>query len=456
MKRRDALKAMGGLAGAATLSKLLPACGSDPGPSPTIVVLMMENRSYDHYLGARSLLEGKPGNGLTADLVNPNRAGDPVPIFAAGGGDAVCVLDPPHGWDSSRRQVNGGAMDGFVREFEAAHNLDGLTDSVSYLTRDHVPAAWSLADHYVSCDQWYASVLGPTLPNRMYWHTGTSNGIKTNEPVFSWQSVYHRLAAKGIEYAYYYGDVPVLAIINDIEGHEDRIFRMRDFFRHAEAGTLAPVVYIDPSFTANDDHPPHHPLLGQQLIAAVYQALATSPQWSRCLFVVTYDEHGGFYDHVAPPADAADEHAAEGFNQFGIRVPTIVAGPYIKQGEVISTRYDHTSMLKHLQHELDLAPLYARVDQASDLRDCFDEARVAAADPRPAAPIAAVEIDESVITDRCKYGNEKRYDHEILEFADRHPEIYGRFDERAHVRDYLYMIGDYLDRHNLGRIRRGR
>ena len=456
MKRRDALKTIGGIAGAATLGRVLPGCGADgPDVPETIVVLMMENRSYDHVLGARSMLEGKPGDGLTASMANPNRAGGSVPVFAAGGGDAVCVLDPPHGWESSRVQFNGGAMDGFVTSYEDAHDIDGLTDSMQYLTRDHQPATWALADHYVSCDRWFCSVLGPTLPNRMYWHTGSSNGIKTNEPVFDWQSVYHRLATKGVEYAYYYGDVPVIAIINDIEGHADRIYYMDQFFQHAAAGTLAPVVYIDPAFSMNDDHPPHHTMLGQQLIASVYAALASSPQWSRCLFVLTYDEHGGYYDHVPPPSDAADEFAAEGFNQLGVRVPTVIAGPFVKQGEVISTRYDHTSMLKHLQNRFGLDPLYMRVDQANDITDAFDQARIEADDPREPAPMAAVEVNESDITPACTGGAE-RYHHDILEFADRYPEIYARFDRRKDVRDLAFLIGDFLDEHNLGRIRRGK
>src|SRR5688500_1191382 len=157
MKRRDALKTIGGIAGAATLGKVLPGCGTDAADVPeTIVVLMMENRSYDHLLGARAL-EGLGGNGLTAGMMNPNNAGTQVPIFPVGGADAVCVIDPPHGWESSRAQMNGGAMDGFVRAYEDAHGLTNLTEVMGYLTRDNVPATWALADNYVSCDQWFCS-----------------------------------------------------------------------------------------------------------------------------------------------------------------------------------------------------------------------------------------------------------------------------------------------------------
>src|SRR5262249_26126421 len=145
----------------------------------------------------------------------------------------------------------------------------------------------------------------------------------------------------------------------------------------AAAGKLPPVTYIDPMFTANDDHPPHHPLLGQQLIAATYQALATSPHWERCLFVICYDEHGGFFGHVSPPSDAADERAADGFNQLGFRVPTLVIGPYVKQGYVSSVRRDHTSALRHIENVHGLAPLTMRDAAATDLSECLDEARLA-------------------------------------------------------------------------------
>src|SRR5690348_10213521 len=117
MKRRDALKTMGGIAGAAAMGKVLPGCGGgDDGPTgiTTLVFMMMENRSYDHAMGARSMLEGKPGDGLTAAMVNNNRLGAPVEIFEVGDHDSVCVVDPPHDWDSCHTAFNAGANDGFL------------------------------------------------------------------------------------------------------------------------------------------------------------------------------------------------------------------------------------------------------------------------------------------------------------------------------------------------------
>ena len=218
---------------------------------------------------------------------------------------------------------------------------------MQYLLREHVPTSYALADAYTLCNRWFCSVLGPTYPNRYYWHSAQSNGIMDNTiPATIWTNLYDRLNAAGVDWTYYYGDVPVLSLLGSAgDGH---IKRFKDFATDCAAGTLPPVVYIDPSFSLNDDHPPHHLSMGQQLIGAVYTALATSPQWKNILFCLTYDENGGFFDHVAPPT-AADDLAAQGFDQLGFRVPTVVMGPYVKQG-VSSVVYDHTSVLRHIEN----------------------------------------------------------------------------------------------------------
>jgi phospholipase C len=462
MKRRDALKAMGGLAGAATLGKVLPGCGSgDDGPKgiTTYVFMMMENRSYDHAMGARSMLEGLDGDGLTSDMSNLGRDGvTPHPVFEVGGHDSVCVTDPPHEWDPCHASWNNGLNDGFVAAYQNRYDMDSLDQVMGYLTRDHLPVTWALADAYTSCDKWHCSVMGPTWPNRMYWHTGTSQGISDNSlPAqgFNWQSIYHRLTTAGVEYSYYYGDVPVLAVIKDLPGVTDRIFRMEDFFHHCEMGTLAPVVYIDPAFSMNDDHPPKHTMIGQQLIASVYTALASSPQWKNIMFVLTYDEHGGFFDHVSPPT-TADDFADQGFDQLGFRVPALVMGPYAKQG-VVSTQFEHASCLKHLQNVFNLDPLYMRVDAATDLTDCIDMDRLMANDPADPAEIPEVVVNESDITDMCHDTMAmKRDPHDMIAMADKYPEIFAQYDRRAHVKDDLYLIGDFLEKHNAGRIVRGK
>jgi phospholipase C len=457
LTRREALQTLGALAAA----PLVPGCSGSGGPGKisTQVFLMMENRSYDHYLGSRKLLEGKPGDGLTAGMSSLDKDGKPVPIWAATT-DGMCFLDPPHDWVRSRMQLDGGKNDGFARAFQDDHPGSDGTTPMAYLKRADVPVLSALADAYTSCDRWFASILTQTLPNRMYWHAATCNGAKSNSDVTRGafkgvRSLYHNLHDAGVDWAYYYGDAPILAFIEglDTTGHL-RPF-MPDFMNDAAAGKLPPVVYIDPAFGANDDHPPHHPLLGQQLIAAVYTALATSPQWKECQLVIAYDEHGGFFDHV-PPGKAPDERAADDFGQLGMRVPALVIGPYAKQAHVSSVVRDHTSALKHLENHFNLPALTMRDAAATDLSECIDMERLD--DGKPSSPIQlpAVEIDESQLPDSCKSGGDFKPDHDALVWAEENKAMLGDLDRRSYTRDDVYAIAEYLDGFGLGRIRRGR
>lgn len=458
MRRRTAIKTLGALGAAAAAPRFLSGCGDDlPGPATVdhIVVMMMENRSYDHMLGSRSLVEGLGGDGMPAGAANPNKAGQMVSAFPA---QELCVLDPPHSWDAAREQLDGGKCDGFIRAYQDAQGAAANNDTMSYLTRDIVPVTYALADAGTTCDRWFSSVLGPTWPNRMYLHSAQSDGLKANdipENGFSWKTIYHRLSAAGIDWAYYFSDVPILAVIEDLDlsGHIRRV--MNDFLDDAAKGQLPRVAVVDPAFTSNDDHPPHHPGLGQQFLSLIYGALARSPQWSRTMMVLTYDEHGGFFDHVVPPM-AADDRADQGFSQLGFRVPALVMGPWVKGGQVSSVVHDHTSVLAHIEHMFGLEPLTARDAAAADLSDCLDTERMAAGGPALApAEVPAVEIDESQITDRCMGSSLRQTDHDVLRWADQ-ANLPPEWDRRGEVRDMLFDISGVLDRWGLGRIRRGR
>ena len=462
MNRRDVLKTLGALAGAGAAARVLPACGDGGDDAPTgitnIVVVMMENRSYDHLFGARSLLEGKPGDGLQAAMANPDLDGRMVPVYpvmSAG----MCVPDPPHGWESSHQQWASGTNQNFLREFQRTHGGDrSLTHVMQYLTRAEVPVSWALADAYTTCDRYFCSVMGPTWPNRMFWHSGDSGGLTVNEfPTggFTWPSIYHRLDAKGVPWRYYYSDLPVLALIDTLD-KEGRVWDISEFFADAQFGRLPPVTYVDPGFGTNDDHPPHHPILGQQFLAAIYTALATSPQWNNTLLVVTYDEHGGFFDHVSPPTVQGDARAAQGFDQLGFRVPTLIAGPYVKPGHVSSVVHDHCSVLRHIEQMFDLEPCNARTALASDLTDALDLDALAAGTPRPPVEIPAVVVDESMIGPECRTTIDVRtYPHDMFRFVDEYPALFAGYDVRERTRELVPMLGDFLARHGRGGFRRG-
>jgi phospholipase C len=479
MKRRDALKTLGGLAGAGALAKFLPGCGGSERPVgiTTYVYLMMENRSYDHAFGARSMLEGLPGDGLKATITNPNSGGTAVPIFMAPNDhDAVaatvCDPDPPHGWDASHLQFNNGLNDGFVTEHQKDH--PGAIEPMKFMTRDNLPISWALADAYTTCDRWFCSVMGPTLPNRAYWHTATSFGIDNNNEVLTKFSsvpvptIYNRLDDAGVDWAYYYGSLAVVSLLANPGPYQldlgpsdgtGRVRRFGDaklangqFFKDCAAGKLPSVVYIDPSFGTNDDHPPVHPILGQELVSAVYTALAKSPQWNNIMLVITYDEHGGYYDHVPPPTTTDDTLAkfgVDGFQQMGFRVPAIVIGPYAKQGFVSSVQYDHTSALKHLQTTFGLETLNVRMDAASDLSDCIDLERLAAGNPAKPINLPIIDSVEWPTNDPAcvSSGGFRTADDPISAWADANPGSFAGFDMRDEQEHVLRSIHEYVQKH---------
>lgn len=349
-------------------------------PIQTVVVLFMENRSFDHFLGSLKLVEGRDVVGLTGTESNPDSNGNPVVVHKL---DDFTPDDPPHGWDASHAQFNGGANDGFVTEHAGASE----TDVMGYHVREQLPITYALADAYAVCDRWHASVMGPTWPNRFYLHAATSEGKKDNTPhVGGLTTIWNRLDDAGVSNVNYFHDVAWCAGGYFKTGGLKNIEK---FFEDAAAGTLPQFCLIDPQFFgsgANDDHPSHDVQLGQALMAAVYKALAESPQWGSCLLVITNDEHGGFFDHVAPPK-TVDERAE--FEQLGFRVPAIVAGPFVKSGCTVTTLFEHVSIAKTLTVRHGLAPLNARLDKANDLSSTIDPTKFDA----PSAPIQLPVLD---------------------------------------------------------------
>ena len=371
-------------------------CSGDGGLTPAellaetdiIVVLVMENRSFDHYFGSATFLEDWQVDGLTGDESNLDLGGAAVAVFPMAN---LAVVDPPHGWESMHAQWNDGAMDGFVTEHEMVEP-GAYTEVMGYYVRDQLPISYALAEGYTLCDRWFCSVLGPTWPNRFYIHCATSNGEQSNFPAFGIGSIWDSLAAAKIPARNYYHDVPWVwgGFANPFVNYTDGI---DEFFAAAEVGTLPQFVVIDPNFGLlgggegqNDDHPDANVTMGQILIAAVHEALAQSPQWSRCMLVITYDEHGGFYDHAAPP-ETVDENA--GFEQLGVRVPTIVCGPQVRRGCVNSTQFDHVSIVSTATTRFSLPPINERVTATNDLSSCIHPSYLQ--DPQPPIVLPMIE-----------------------------------------------------------------
>jgi len=367
-------------------ASLLPACGATPTPGSgpdtrdlpallrehvdVVVIIMLENRSFDHMLGARSLNEGDAElDGLTAQMSNPHPDGYEVFPFES---TVDCVADPPHSWTSSHNQFNNGLNDGFVAEY--AGGTSSPEEAMGYHGRGMLPTLNALADNYVVCDRWFCSLMSSTWPNRFYSHSATSGGQMGNDlPSIPIPSIYTKLNEADVDWGCYYGNVPVILLVPDRAITDPQIQPIESFFDQAAAGTLPKVCVVEPLWGYNSDHPPEHPLAGEIFLASVYQALAQSPQWERCVLLITYDEHGGFFDHVPPPT-APDDHAAEGFDQLGFRVPGLVIGPWVKPNHVSHEVYDHTSMLALQELIYNIEPLTLRDAAANPLLDCFDEA----------------------------------------------------------------------------------
>lgn len=400
--RREALAGLAASLTATLGPGCAPATGdtatASPGSIDHVIFVMFENRSFDHFLGAMKLLEGRELDGLEATMSNADADGT---VYGPTPADTQCLYDPPHGWSQSHSQWNHGACDGFVTEY-AQEGAPEPGAVLSYMSRDDLPVTWALADAYAVCDRYFASVMGPTWPNRLYGHSGTSLGQDNNDYPsgggFTMPTVWSKLDEIGVSWKYYYTDLPFLVLFKDTMRPETTgVFE--DFLADCASGNLPAVSWVDPGFSYNDDHPPHFVGLGQELLGLLYQALATSPKWNNCLLVLTYDEHGGFFDHVSPPT-TADDYADDGFDQLGFRVPTIVVGPYVKPG-VSSEIFDHTSWLKFVCERFGIEPWTARIAAANSLALLIDQDRLAAGTPLPPADAPTPTYDESLLGDEC-------------------------------------------------------
>jgi len=338
----------------------------------TFVVVMMENRSFDHLLGALALDPAYPArnqiDGLRGGETNPDAAGRPVLLERRALDIDAQDLRPS--WDRSHVAWNGGRNDGFARA--SAHTHDVMT----YHDRELAPFHYALADQYTVCDRWFSSLLGPTWPNRMYLHAGTACGRRTNRLYLSSspRTVWEAMAARGLEARCYYAGLISwysMAFAGKALTGRGHLLptSLTRFFHDARKGTLPPFSVVDPDFQISDLHPPRRLVFGEAFLASVVRALEESPQWRRSLLLIMYDEHGGFYDHVPPPR-AVDPDPA--FAQLGFRVPAIVVGPTVRRGAGVSTTFDHTSVLATLRTRFGIDSLGPRMDAAADLSPCID------------------------------------------------------------------------------------
>lgn len=358
--------------------------GSVSDPIKHVIVLMLENRSFDHALGCMQnkypALEGIPSVGQPR--TNPDKSGTPYPQEPSAGRQVLS--DPNHECPAVLEQIGGG-MSGFVTNYQRTFPLlpsASLGEVMKYHAHGALPALHGLADNFLICDHWFSSLPGPTWPNRIFVHSGTSLGkvtmpdsvISLNYHWYDQATIYDRLNTAKISWRIYHGDMPQsLILVHQLDPENaTRYFKFQQFFTDAagEEAQFPQYCFIEPSYSqpgANDDHPPYDIMEGEKLIAEVYNAIrANDSLWNSALLLVVYDEHGGFYDHVIPPKTVPpDNHQEEyTFDQLGVRVPAILVSPYVPAG-VLPTVFDHTSLLRYLIDKWKLGPLGARAAQAN-------------------------------------------------------------------------------------------
>lgn len=363
-------------------------------PVEHVVVLALENRSFDHMLGIAQTVKPEIDGILPSLPVRNNRfAGRSYP--QTDGAARIVAADPRHETPHvlAQLQINAGGGPtnaGFVSDYARAYPQLPVQDRgevMRYHAWQTLPALHSLAENFTVCDHWFSSVPGPTWTNRLFLMSGTSLGrVKMPNGLmdlnFHWYdqpTLFDRLNERKKAWRVYYGDTPLsLLLVHQWEPENLARYRpLNHFFTDVADITVSPSdfpaftliepAYLDPS--ANDDHPPHDVLAGEALIAEVYNAIrAHEALWQTTLLIVLFDEHGGFYDHVPPPpAVPPDHHQAEyAFDRLGVRVPAILVSPFAGNG-VFSETLDHTSLLKYLINKWDLRPLGERTAQATSL-----------------------------------------------------------------------------------------
>jgi phospholipase C len=322
-----------------------------------IVVLMMENRSFDHMLGYLKLNHGHSSDGLTTTMSNQFK-GKNYRIHHLKQTVLKSGQDPCHEGACVTEQLlnNNG---GFVANYAHTHPGDPDFDLVmGYFQKEDVPVFHALSQSFCVCDRWFSSVDGATWPNRLYSIAGKASSSKDNTsiPMYNLPSFVRHLDQKRVTWNWYSHEAP--STLRLVDGQYRLSLRPRFhfvehstkkcFLRDAANGDLPSVSWIDPDFsdlgfTGNDDHPPSDIRKGQELILKVINAVQSGPQWKKTLLVIVYDEHGGFFDHVVPPA-AVDSSPI--FRRYGVRVPAIIVSPWVVPGSVSSEIFDHTSIVK--------------------------------------------------------------------------------------------------------------
>ena len=383
-------------------------------PIEHIVVLMLENRSFDHMLGFLpptghlAQLEGLSGHEF--NYINPSDSSSQK-FFVQGGAlyeffGNTRSEGPPHTLPAANIQLTGdltgpgpnnpASNNGFVKAFVASLKAAATTPAF-YATPDDIkpvmqcfapeqlPALRTLAEEFMLCDHWFSSVPGVTLPNRLYAHAATSMGCASNDAGqnFNCKTIYNSLADAGYTWRAYHSDVNELLLLTRVPQSRQLMPQFAQFESDVAASDVANYTFIIPRFInynqgsagialADDQHAPDNVRMGEHLIAKVYNALrGNAAIWRKCLLLVVYDEHGGFYDHVVPPDGVLNPDGLNSvappfdFTRLGFRVPAILVSPWI-QKRLNTTVYEHASIPATLKRFFGLNSFLTSRDSAAN------------------------------------------------------------------------------------------
>ncbi|MEA2602612.1 MAG: phospholipase [Acidobacteriota bacterium] len=327
-----------------------------------VIVAMMENRSFDHILGWLPGADGKQ-----AGLVYTDSQGAAFPTYPLAPDFQGCGhLDPDHSYDGGRIEYNGGLCDGWLR---AANDLY----AIGYYTQADLPFLGKAAPDWTVCSRYFAPIMAPTYPNRIYQHSAVTDRLDNSTALSTLPTIWDRLAAAGLNGRYYFSDIPFIALWGPKYAPITRTHSQ--FLQDCASGDLPEVAFVDPPFfsedsgTSSDDHPHGDIRAGESWIYQIYRAVTTGRDWKHTVLVINFDEWGGFFEHVAPE-EAPDVDTA--LSLRGFRVPCIIVSPFSAPGTIAQGVYDHTSILKMIEWRWSLPALAVRDAAANNLAEALD------------------------------------------------------------------------------------
>jgi phospholipase C len=362
------------------VDKSRPAGQSDnKNPLEHIVVVMQENHSFDTYFGRLNQPKyyGGQVDGIVESMWNSTKKGKK--IFAHHENNR-CVDDPEHGWNAIHNEWNNGKLDGFV--------VVNGEKAMGYFDESDLPFYYDIANKFAIGDRYFCSSLTQTFPNRFFLYSGTAFGHIANDMPevekvdFGQKTIFDVMNENGVSWKYYKDDMGYLNLFQPLYlANRDKIVPVAKFKEDAQSGHLPTVAVVDSSWDGEDEHPNANVQVGQHFVAERLQELVESEAWKTSVFFLTYDEGGGFYDHVNPPSACipdnippmlTPDHVPGKFDRLGIRVPFVAISPFVKHHHVSHVTYDHTSILKFIETKLNLPALTVRDANADDMSDLFD------------------------------------------------------------------------------------